>query len=440
MICDDNGIPYKRHKPYSRPESDNNGGPASESAQMKLIHQQMKEKSEIFISQSTAYKEDFDKSLDEVLVCKDKLPDEWKKCYLGWDEEEKSIVIINQSSMTGQVWNIKHKKKRGFDGKWISYPKSQAFPFPVDYYKQHKDKKVILCEGEKDALNLLSIGGNCITLGGAATSWNRHKQILKDKDVYIWFDNDLAGYDNAIRRYDELRETAKTIHLVLFCGLEEKISDRYDISDFLKDHKVSNTETLFSSISKIIFADREEAVRVIDRKYKYRNIIEADVPRENEKTQSLPIPADKGENNFWKQSSALLMLTTILLAIALSINDHLQYEFYTLSRVVNASVFALVALFSYKGKDIGFTIIFGIMAFLFNPLHPFFLTREIWVVVDVIVLLIMWYYLIIRIKVFNRIFNRSIGSPDQPNRPEGHNPHAGTPEGDEERSGVNGKG
>ena len=172
----------------------------------------------------------------------------------------------------------------------------------------------------------------------------------------------------------------------------------------------------------------------------YRNIIEADVPQENYKSQPPPITAAKGENNFWKQSSALLMLTTILLAIALSVHDHLHYEFYTLSRVVNSSVFALVALFSYKGKDIGFTIIFGIMAFLFNPLHPFYLTREIWVVVDVIVLLIMWYYLIIRIKAFNRIFNRSIGSPDQSSRPQEDRHQEGTPGRDEKGAGVNGKG
>ena len=134
------------------------------------------------------------------------------------------------------------------------------------------------------------------------------------------------------------------------------------------------------------------------------------------------------------------MLTTALLAIALSAHDHLQYEFYTLSRVVNFTVFALVALFSYKQKDIGFTIIFGIMAFLFNPLHPFYLTREIWVVVDVIVLLIMWYYLIIRIKAFNRIFNRCIGSPDQSARPQGDHHQEGTPGGVEKGAGVNGKG
>ena len=55
---------------------------------------------------------------------------------------------------------------------------------------------------------------------------------------------------------------------------------------------------------------------------------------------------------------------------------------------MNFSVFALVAFFSYKEKDTTFSITFGILAFLFNPVETFHLTREMWVVVDVLVLAI----------------------------------------------------
>jgi len=107
-----------------------------------------------------------------------------------------------------------------------------------------------------------------------------------------------------------------------------------------------------------------------------------------------------------KQSSALLMLTTFLFVIELSACNGLTSEYYILSRVINFSNFALVALFANEVKDTRFAIIFGIMAFLFNPVHPFFLTGEIWIIADIIALLVMWYYLIFRIKFMNILFNK----------------------------------
>lgn len=410
LICDDNGISYNRHEMKGGPDNSKSSSQSSEAEKIKQIHEEMKEKAKLFIIQaSTTYKEECDKALNEVLINKDLLPNEWKKCYLGWDQAEQSLVIINQTPKTDQVWNIKHKKKKGFDGKWISFPKSQTFPFPFSYFRQHKDNKVILCEGEKDALNLLSIGVNCLTLGGAGTSWYRHKQLLKDKEVYIWFDNDQTGYDNAIRRYDELKDVAKKVYLVLFCGMAEKFPDHYDISDFIKDHKVSHSEELYSLMSNFSFIDRDQAIRVVDQKYKLRDIASS---ISEEKVTSEPTTAkEPGKHNYyWLLSSTLLTIIIFLTAISWVMHNNLQYEFYTLKRVITFSTFLIISFFAYKEEDIRYTVIFGIMAFLFNPLRPFYLTREIWVIIDAIVLLNICYFLIFRIKVFKMIkisFKRS---------------------------------
>jgi hypothetical protein len=86
----------------------------------------------------------------------------------------------------------------------------------------------------------------------------------------------------------------------------------------------------------------------------------------------------------------------------LTAHQHLPYPFYTLSRVVNFSVFSLVAFFSYREEDLNFAIAFGVLAFLFNPLHPFYLTRQLWIGVDCIVIGVIGAYLFIKNKAHVR--------------------------------------
>lgn len=231
---------------------------------IKKARQEMKVKSNFFLKSAEKHKQQFITALSEVVINHRKIPDRWKNRYLGWDDKEKTIVIINQSHVTGQVWNIKHRKKHGFNGKWISYPRGKTFPFPFEYFRQHKYPRMIICEGEKDALNLMSIGANCLTLGGAPIRWNRNKKILKGKDIYIWFDHDQTGYDNAVKRYDELAKIAKMIKVVLFCSMDKGFDDHYDLSDYLKDYQISNVNELFDSIESFSFSNRDKILNEID--------------------------------------------------------------------------------------------------------------------------------------------------------------------------------
>ncbi len=184
----------------------------------------------------------------------------WMNLYTGWDNKHNSFVILNRDF--DKCYNIKHRHKYEWDketkthletrvaGKWISAFNSTIFPFPFEYFKTHaQDEPVIICEGEKDALNLLSYGINCLTLGGVSNEWTEYKHLLKDRKVYIWFDNDKAGYTDAIKRFLEIKEVTNEVYITLFYDINNALPNKYDISDFLKDRKFNNKDEIFHSIA-----------------------------------------------------------------------------------------------------------------------------------------------------------------------------------------------
>ena len=178
--------------------------------------------------------------------------------YIGFDQENDSVVIV-VSNEQGETQNIKHRTKFKWDnearcysnelmnGKWIGASGASAYPFPIDFYHEFSSDIVVICEGEKDAINLCSLGVCALTLGGVTNSWDRYKDLLKGKVVYIWFDNDKAGYTNAIARYKEIKQVAKSVYITLFYKLYPGAPNKYDISDYLADNQAK-----FTSCQKIL--------------------------------------------------------------------------------------------------------------------------------------------------------------------------------------------
>lgn len=166
---------------------------------------------------------------------------------VGYSFEHKSLAIIIRDEK-GEPFNIRYREKYAWDekqkalsyermsGKWVGEPVIPAYPFPLKYFLEHTDDRVIICEGEKDALNLLSFNIRCLTLGGVGVKWSEHKYLLKDKDVYIWFDHDEAGYINAVERYHELKDVARSVRIVLFYMLTKNLKQKYDISDYISEN------------------------------------------------------------------------------------------------------------------------------------------------------------------------------------------------------------
>lgn len=166
-----------------------------------------------------------------------------KKCntflykYIGYNPDHQSICILCNDGH--DFHNIKHRTMRDKEGKWISSFNSTTFPFPLELHYESIENFVFLCEGEKDVLNLWTIGIPALTLGGVVNSWDKYHMFLKDKRVYIFFDHDEAGYIGAIKRYNELKEHVKEIYVVLlFQLMGSECPKGYDVSDFLIDHQL----------------------------------------------------------------------------------------------------------------------------------------------------------------------------------------------------------
>jgi P4 family phage/plasmid primase-like protien len=195
--------------------------------------------------------------------------------YLGYDSFHDSLTIIN--TFNDEVSNIKHRQKwlwdsdkKAYDtttrndGKWISTFNATLEPFPMLYFKRHEDSRVILCEGEKDALNMLSLDINCLTLGGVSNSWEPHKELLKDKTVYIFFDNDDAGYTNAIKKYNEIKDICN-VYVVLFFDTNATNEKGYDISDFIVEMDIKDKDDFFHEIAYATYQLSNQVIKRIER-------------------------------------------------------------------------------------------------------------------------------------------------------------------------------
>jgi len=77
-----------------------------------------------------------------------------------------------------------------------------------------KDKpSIVFCEGEADAMKLTEEGIHAVSSsGGAGTFNNDWAELLKDKKLWLCFDNDPAG-EAAVRKMFDIFPTAKSIEL-----------------------------------------------------------------------------------------------------------------------------------------------------------------------------------------------------------------------------------
>lgn len=75
------------------------------------------------------------------------------------------------------------------------------------------------------------------------------------------------------------------------------------------------------------------------------------------------------------------ILAAILLFWALTDNPYGYYQFLRWIILITASYSAYL---SYEKRKNGWTWIFAIIAILFNPIIPFYLSKDVWQIIDLI--------------------------------------------------------
>jgi uncharacterized membrane protein YccC len=98
----------------------------------------------------------------------------------------------------------------------------------------------------------------------------------------------------------------------------------------------------------------------------------------------------------------IFLVAGIVLFIALG---SLPYSFYQLLRLFICGVGAYGAYLAYQQKKIGWAWILGIIALLFNPFMKFYLGKETWKILDLIVGIIFCIYFATQYK------NKQMTSP-----------------------------
>ncbi len=88
-----------------------------------------------------------------------------------------------------------------------------------------------------------------------------------------------------------------------------------------------------------------------------------------------------------KTITILKVIAIIMLLWALADND---YFYYQLLRWVITGVAGYSAYSSYTKGENNWTWIFAIIAILFNPITPFYLDREVWMLIDIIAAIIIF--------------------------------------------------
>jgi len=189
--------------------------------------------------------------------------------FVGWCDPHESIAIYNHHNDVFHYEKVREKfayhtnedgsmatdpetgkwiivGRRGGD-KWITGKGERVgHPFPISLFEHvFGFGSIVVCEGEKDALNLNLYGIPALTMGAAGIGWfGESLELLRDQDVILWFDNDRAGREGTLGkdrgngersrgRYEEIKAVAKSITLVDWSLLDPEASNKADATDYL---------------------------------------------------------------------------------------------------------------------------------------------------------------------------------------------------------------
>lgn len=136
-------------------------------------------------------------------------------------------------------------------------PQGPRIPYRLPELMEAEHDTVFICEGEKDADRLASLGLVATTNSGGAGKWPDELNAYFDqRDVYILPDNDPAGEQHAAKVSESLAGVARDVRIIRLPGLP----DKGDVSDWLD---AGGTVEQLSELMKAVPQENEAAPRLI---------------------------------------------------------------------------------------------------------------------------------------------------------------------------------
>ena len=171
---------------------------------------------------------------------------------LDWNGTHIVIPIFDSD---GRILFKKMRRDPDTDG-WTDAPKylyekgATAALYGIDFLRVQGT--VYLCEGELDALRLMSEGLCALsTTGGSGTFLDEWAELLKDRDVVICYDNDEAGIKGAIRVQTQL-PNARILAL--------PHGDWKDVTEYLARNSLSSFQALVDEARSYILPKEPEGI------------------------------------------------------------------------------------------------------------------------------------------------------------------------------------
>lgn len=175
---------------------------------------------------------------------------------LGYEDGRLQIPIFKD----GHCVNIRrHAIERGLKPKTLNIPgrgKMRLFP-----EEALKEKEIIICEGELDAMLAIQLGFNALTVSTGAGLWNdEFTPLFAGKDVVVLYDIDAAGYGGAIEICEKLKPVTHTLRNV---RLPITSPSNGDLTDYIIEHG-NSAEDLRDLIDSTPYYIAQEEIKKIE--------------------------------------------------------------------------------------------------------------------------------------------------------------------------------
>jgi len=160
-----------------------------------------------------------------------------------------------------RIWQLGKEDLKGQDPIWV-------FPEPTE------EEIILLCEGEIDVLNAISLGFNAITTTGGAGTWrDDFLKFFKDKIVHICYDIDEKGRISCKTVGRKIAKAAKEVRII-HLDLDIEKYPNGDLNDyFVKEEKTLDDFNKLIKDSEIVVSV-EEDINVVEDDGCYWSVIQ----------------------------------------------------------------------------------------------------------------------------------------------------------------------
>ena len=165
----------------------------------------------------------------------------------GYDSE-KEVFTFTHTDRSGTPINVKYHKGKQYSPHSVKGC-GQNRLYPMGLMNSYDSTEpLIFCEGEKDAVTLISQGMNsCTTTTGAISLPDDISILDRFEKIYFVYDNDSAGKEGAKSNANKVKATFPDVDVFIY-KWDAKYPEKWDVTDYFQSD--NNADIFLEEISK----------------------------------------------------------------------------------------------------------------------------------------------------------------------------------------------